>query len=333
MSAWSPQAHPPPPPEQVEAALRPALPTVERRYHDFYRTPRNAWWKPLAVLAFGLAWFVVISVIGLVGMALDGTLSRSLDAAQSGQDPASVVVMTPTLFLANNVGLALAIPTAMLAQWAVWGQRPRWLSSVAGGFRWRWFARCLAWALPPLLALVTIEYLIEPATDVRWRDYTVLMIVGILVTTPFQAAGEEYLLRGLLQRATASWFRNATVGWVASTVVGSLVFMGLHLAQDPWLNVFYFAFGVLASWIAWRTGGLEASVALHVVNNMVAEALMPFTDFSGMLDRSAGQGSPVLLVHLAVLAMVVALLAWQARRRQVVVASAPGAVRSWNPLS
>jgi len=291
----------------------------EREYHTFYRAPRFAWWKPVAALVLAaFAWFVIQIVIGFVWvgstLAGGGALPMTMDDLE----------MTPDFFLLNNVGIALAIPIALGSHWLVFGQRPRWLSSVTGGFRWAWFARCVAWTLPLWLAVLAFELVLAPPQDVRWREYTVFMIVVILLTTPFQAAGEEFLMRGLQQRAVGSWFRNPIVGWLVATTVSSITFMSLHLAQDVWLNAYYVVFGVVASWIVWRTGGLEAAVAIHVVNNMVAEALMPFTDFSGMLDRSAGAADPTVLINMGVLVAAVALLTWQARRRGLTTASAPG---------
>ncbi len=55
---------------------------------------------------------------------------------------------TPAFFFANNVALALCIPIAVLTQWACFGQRPRWMMSVLGNLRWRWFGECVAWMLP-----------------------------------------------------------------------------------------------------------------------------------------------------------------------------------------
>lgn len=327
MSAWNTHPQPALSRAQVEAALAPALPTVEHRYPAFYRTARNRWWKPLMAALVALAWVIAMSIAGLIWFVRDGTLERMVEAAERGDalNPMESLVMTPGLFLMNNVAVASAILFAMLGQRIIWGQRPRWLSSVAGGFRWGWFLRCVAWFAPFVAALVVVEFVTSPPDDVRWRDYSLLMIVGILLTTPFQAAGEEYMIRGLLQRAVGSWFPSELAGWVVATVVGSLVFMSLHLAADPWLNVFYLLFGVIASWLAWRTGGLEAAVALHVVNNLLAEVPMPFTDFSGAFDRSVGAGSPAVLVHVAVLAIPTALVAWHARRLRLVTASAPGA--------
>ena len=326
MSTWPPHPgnppyapHVPPTFEQLVDAVRPALPVADREYHTFYRSPRFAWWKPLAAIALAaLGWGLVQLVIGMVWVLWSIAEGKQLP---TGMDD---LVVTPEFFLINNVGVALAIPVALGAHWAVFGQRPRWLSSVAGGFRWGWFGRCLVWTVPLWVATLAVEFALAPPQDVRWREYTVFMIVVILLTTPFQAAGEEYLMRGLQQRAVGSWFRNPVIGWVVATIVSSLTFMSLHLAQDVWLNAYYLVFGVAMSWLVWRSGGLEAAVAVHVVNNMTAEALMPFTDFSGMMDRSAGAGDATVLIGMGVMVAATALLTWQARRRGLTTASAPG---------
>lgn len=277
-------------------ALRPALPTDPRPYHQFLRTARHRWWKPLVALSMaGAGWFLVMLALAPVGYILDG---RSADLQSGG--PEQLLRLTPWVFLANNVALASGIPLVLLAQWVVWGQRPGWLSSVEGRFRWGWFARCLAWALPLLAALVGLSLLVVPADDVRWRDHSLLMLVGILLTTPWQAAGEEYMMRGLQQRAVAAWFAHPVAGWVVSTAVASVTFMLLHAAQDPWLNLFYLLFGVVASYAVWRTGGLEAACAIHIANNLSGMALLPFVDFSDLLDRSNGTGDATVLVQLGV---------------------------------
>ncbi len=56
-----------------------------------------------------------------------------------------------------------------------------------------------------------------------------------------------------------------------------------HGSQDAWLFGDRLAFGLVASWLAWRTGGLEAPVALHVANNLVSLAVSAAT---GSLDDS-----------------------------------------------
>lgn len=75
-------------------------------------------------------------------------------------------------------------------------------------------------------------------------------------------------------------------------------------------------FAVAAVLLTWRTGGLEAAVALHVVNNVV---VIVFGTLAGTVNESfvdvETTGSPLAtLVSAAVIALLTALLLWHARR-------------------
>jgi len=233
--------------------------------------------------------------------------------------------LTPLLFLANNLGLAVAIPLAGLTAWAVFGQRPRWMSSIAGGFRWGLFWRFVAVAIPILLASFGVEVLLGGAPQLVWNADSWFLIIAILLTTPLQAAGEEYGTRGLLARSIGSWFGSARVGLVVATVVTSVVFMLLHGAGDPWLNGYYFTVGVSCSILVWKTGGLEAAVALHVVNNLIGEVTIPFGALEGMFDREAGSAGPEILIQVFFTLTLVAGLLLVARRLRIPQSAAPAA--------
>lgn len=318
-------APPPLTPDQVPAVLQPALPIQERGYFEFWRAPRFRWWKSvLAILLAGAIFLVLSGIAGFIGMSIDGVSLGGV--LTSGKVPAG-----PGLFIANNISLALCIPIAMLTAWACVQQRPRWLTSVAGGMRWKWFFTVLLAIVPLWVVLIGVGLVLEPLEELGIWPHTVPMIVGILLTTPFQAAGEEYLVRGLLGRAVASWIPNPVAGFGISTVVTATVFMFLHGAGDPWLNVYYFTFGLVGSWLTWRTGGLEAAIAIHVVNNMLSEAFLPFVDMSGMFDREAGAADPTILINMAVLVIAVVVVEFLARRRSLTTRNNPG-LAEWNAL-
>lgn len=299
-----------------------ALPDEPRQYHEFLRAPAMAWWRPIAALAMGaVLWFVSTLVITGVAMAYDLSVGNTtLDNYTS----MAAFKATPAFFLANNLALASSIPIAALTQWACFGQRPRWMSSVVGGFRWSWFGECLVWVLPPFVLSAVIDVVLNGPPPIQITASTGFMIAAILLTTPLQAAGEEYLLRGLGQRAIAAWLPR-TVGLVVSTAITALIFMLLHGAGDPWLNAFYLIFAVTASVLAWRTGGLEAAIAMHVVNNLVSMTFLPFTDISQMFNREDGSGSPWLLAQMAIMLGAAALVLWRAKLRNVVTMAAPAA--------
>lgn len=308
-------------------AFRPTLPVRPTRYASFWRTPAWSWWRPIVALAVGVIAVLVASVVfsGLA-IAFDFATGRR-DAVTDPAQPGALV-MTAPLFLANNLVLASLIPIAFVVAWLVFRQRPGWLASVTGRFRWGWFGRCLL-LITPLWALYTgIDAVLAlrgtDAPQLAVNSDTWLLIVGILLTTPLQAAGEEYGFRGLLNRIGASFFADQRAGLVVGAVISSVGFMFAHGAGDPWLNGYYFSFGLMACFVTWRTGGLEAAIALHVVNNMFGEVFLPFSDVSHIFDRQAGTAGPEMLIGAGVALAGTVLLTWQGRRRGLTAESAPG---------
>lgn len=154
------------------------------------------------------------------------------------------------------------------------------------------------------------------------------MIAGVLVTTPLQCAGEEFGFRGLVNRAVASFVpQNTRIRALISALMGgvgsSLLFMLAHSAQDPWLNLFYFCFGAGACYLCHVSGGLEASMAMHIVNNMTSMVFLPFMDFSRLFDRAEGSGNAWGLIQLAAVAGGAAIITWRVKRRGIVSEGAP----------
>ena len=213
--------------EMLPPELRPALPIEPRDYFAFWRAPRYRWWKSLLAIALALGvMFVISGIAGAIGMAIDDV--DPFEVVRTNQIPVG-----PGLFIANNISLGLAIPVAMLTAWVCVQQRPRWLTSVTGGMRWGWFWLLIAILTPLWAVLIGIGLMMAPLEGVGMWPHTVPMIVGILLTTPFQAAGEEYLVRGMLGRAVAAWLPSPVAGFAVSTVVTALVVMALHGAGDP----------------------------------------------------------------------------------------------------
>lgn len=303
--------------ELTVAGTASALPVSPRPYHAFAYGPRFRWWRPLVAIALGAVFFLLVSL----PLAAVGLLA---DAGGRGLDPRAVA-LGPWAFLGNNLGLALMVPVAAAVHRVAFGQAPRWLISIRGAFDWAWAGTCLAVVAPLWLLTIAAEYALMPPQGLQVRWYSGLILVTVLVTTPLQSAGEEFLLRGLLARAVGSWWGGReAVGLAVSTAVSAAVFMVLHAAADPWLNAYYLVFGVGMSILVWRTGGLEAAIVIHATNNVMAEAVLPFVDIAESLNRSAGVGSPLLAINMGLIAAATLILARLARRRGLPVRTDPG---------
>ncbi|MFZ1384083.1 MAG: CPBP family intramembrane glutamic endopeptidase [Propionicimonas sp.] len=294
---------------------------MAREFHEFYRAPRFRWWKPLAALGLLIAVMVVLSLLlGAIAISSDLNSGRvTLEQIMSGS-------ITPALFLVNNLVLASAIPVSLGVHWLVFQQRPGWLLSLQGRFRWRLFGRLLVAAVPLYLISFAVEALLTGGLGgLSWRPESAFLIAAVVLTTPLQSAGEEVAIRGLLARCVGSWFSARRVGFVVATAVSAVVFMLLHGAGDVWLNVFYLTVAVAMSVLAWKTGGLEAPIALHVVNNLTSMVTLPFTDLTEVFNREAGVGSPWVLVNVAIAVGAAAAILWQASRLGLTTAAAPAA--------
>ncbi|MCL2482914.1 MAG: CPBP family glutamic-type intramembrane protease [Propionibacteriaceae bacterium] len=297
-------------------------PTQLKDSMRFFQVPARKWWWGLICLAVFLVLFYGMQVAVGVGVGL--ARPPWTDALLHG-------ITTPATFLLNNLVIAGVIPVAIVVSWLFYRQGFGWLSSVVGRFRWKWMLIPLGIFVAGYVVETVIEIILTGPTDyglhdLQFKSYTWFMIIAILLTTPFQCAGEEFMARGLLPRLVTAIIPFRWVGLALSALIPSAFFMYLHDAQDPWLNANYFCVALLMWWLAYRTGGIEASIALHIVNNIFSEWTLPFTDFSGLMDRSDGSSGPQVFAYLLVQLLLVVLVDIIARRRGLVRLASPCAV-------
>lgn len=302
-------------------AQEPVLPVQQTRYPQFWRAPGLLpWMSIVATLLLGGAFIALSTVTVLVALSLDGfPTMEELEALTQGS-------LTPEVVFANSLGIALVLPCAFLIV-RLCRQRPGFLSSVVGRFRWGFFWKAVGVTAAVFAVHTTVSILIDgpESLGLAVHDYTWWLLVGLMLVTPFQAAAEEYMLRGLVFRTVGSWFAAPMVAALVGGLVNTLIFMGLHASTDVWLNVVYFSMGAIGSWLVWRTGGLEGAVAIHVVNNMIGMAILPFQDMEAQFDRSSGVGGPELLLQVLTMLLAGLLIAWLAKRSGLAATGPVGA--------
>jgi uncharacterized protein len=147
-----------------------------------------------------------------------------------------------------------------------------------------------------------------------------------VLLTPLQAAGEEYAFRGYLTQAFGGLFGSR----VAAVVGSALLFAIAHGAGQSF-PIFFdrFAFGLVAGVLVILTGGLEAGIAFHVLNNWLAFGLaVAFFDLGSALNPTGGSWweVPVTIIKSLVyfgLALLVARRMGLATRTDPIVLEAP----------
>ena len=294
-----------------------AVPTAPVVTYDHALSQVRGVWRGIVAIVLLVIGFLLLSiVIGGIGIGIEVARGAiTLDQLNSG-----VVAFTPGVLLSTNISLALMIPLAMGLQRLLFGARVGTLASVVGRFRWKWMGRLALIIVPVWIVYIGTSFLIEP-TEFVAVDATVLVMLAIVIlTTPFQAAGEEFGARGLIQRSAGSWFRNPIVAFVVSTLIASGLFALAHLAGDPWLIAYYFIFGVSMSLAARGTGGLEAPILIHATNNvLIFLPAVLLGQLDDGLDRSAGTGGPFMLIPIALCLAAAGISTLWARRNRVQV--------------
>lgn len=294
------------------------------RYDELQRRGPAGAWRPLAGIPLLLVIFfagqLVLSIVVTLVLVAGG------DSADEAVDKLSGDVATPSFLALVNLGWAAAIPAVWVVARLLHGQTPGWVTSVAGALRWRWFAVCLGLALLALgLTLVASAVLPDQGAGSLdtsgganpWTSTVRDFLLVIVLLTPLQAAGEEYVFRGYLAQAFGGLAARAGSGGGAAVavVVPALLFALAHgLGQD--VPVFFdrFAFGLVAGLLVILTGGLEAGIAMHVLNNFLAFGLaLAFSDMTEALNPTGGSwwSIPVTLVQSVGYLL---LAVWAARR-------------------
>ncbi|MGW0955587.1 CPBP family intramembrane glutamic endopeptidase [Streptomyces sp. NPDC001212] len=283
---------------------RPVPPGVE--YHRVLRSDKRRVGRGiLAIVLLLVGLFGFGGIIGYVGGQIDLHVLGRHNVIAGGTE------FTPIMQLGNALSIAILIPWSMLIQRWLYGVKGSSLSSVASTLRPAIIGRAVMIVLPVWAVYMAIFTAVAPYQLADWAvSDLILLFVITVVVTPYQAAGEEYGLRGLVFRVAGSWGRGPRTSLVLGITVSAIVFAAIHLSSDMWLNAYYLALAVGWALITWRTGGLETSVVMHAANNVLAFLLLLtlHTDPVAGGDRSAGVGSAIFLLPIALVAIFSAVI-------------------------
>lgn len=313
--------HPQPTPQQAVWARAPQQvqwqETPELEYHQLYRgVPRYRWWKPLVALILAALYYITFSLaftlpVTLIYALVNGS-EMTLDdfaslALPDTQNPWSIFVSLGSI--------ALMIPAVWLAMLST-GLTPKGRAwSVALRIRWQWIWRTIVPTLVSLLVMNTIGIAIEiamnpldlsesevetVAIDVNLALISMLLVVLLV---PLQATAEELVFRGMFMQTLGAWFggvksqgafgRFMRGPWLA-ILIPAIAF-GLSHIYNVWGLLAVAAMGITMAWITWRTGGLEAAIVLHVLNNIVVFGFLSMAP-GGETGQSEDAGGPGALI-------------------------------------
>lgn len=304
------------------------------RYHRVARTARLRWWHlPVGTLGIAVLGFFAVAAL-ITGVYLIWWASTGSEPGLADGSGSDILFRNDTADIGAALGtIAVFLPMIFVAAVVIDRRRPGYLSSVAGRLRWRWLLVCALPAVATCVVSYVLSVLVGSAIDdpdaegtfVGWSAFVVPLIV-VVVLVPLQSATEEYFFRGWLIQGIGAYTLETRRGrlahrlrplfgtpWPAIVVSGALFVAG-H-GYTGWGIVDIFGFAVLSGWLTVRTGGLEASIAIHVANNLFA-----FGFSAAVGDLGLDQGAvpwQYVLTDLLPLIGYAAMVLWLAKRREL----------------
>jgi uncharacterized protein len=271
-------------------------------------------WRLLVGIVLGAVGFVVVATVALVLVYVVAHLLGF------GNFELSTTNINAGMLLGTNLGLAALIPLTAALTRLLYQVRLPWVSSIEGGLRRRWLLTC-AGVASAVWGLFLVAFTAAAAAS-RNRPLTsgvVGLIVVVLLTTPLQAAGEEYLFRGFLLQSLGA----ARLPTAVCCVVSGGIFAAAHGQFQPALFADRLLLGVVLAWLALRTGGLEAGIAVHALKNVSAFIPAVLLDqTSSVVDPTAVSWVPFGL-DVVLLAILVTWLPRRFDRRRARLAAEP----------
>jgi uncharacterized protein len=272
---------------------------------------RMSWWKPLVLV---LALPLVLVVLQVLAFLLVGIVEGS-------DDPLSPE-LTPLKSLALNLATAATGLIAVLLLIRMTRVPWRALFSPRRAFDRRRLAHYAIGAALLVGAGAGAVGAVAPEST-GWTTFavsgtTIAFLAITLLTTPLQAAGEELMYRTVLLPAAASWVRPVRPALTVGLAVSALGFAAVHGSTDPWLASYFTVVAVSTGLMAILSGGMEAPIAFHVVNNVLVGVINNVMSGGGTttIDRATDTGDASLLILVAVnIAMVVLVATYERRRR------------------
>ena len=279
---------------------------MEFTYHRLARSaPGYRWWKPLVTGLIALGIFVGFTIVLVVILLASTVVFPEVGPIITKLITTGTIDNSAPVVLAFSLSsIAVILPSVWLAR-LILGPRPvGLLSSIAGRLRWRWMARLIlpvviAYGASTLFSVFLLPVLTGesiPHGAVSSSTWIVVLVAVLLV--PLQATAEEFFFRGYLAQTIGGWLKHPLFA-----ILLPVPLFTIGHQYDVWGLIDVSVFAVVAGWLVWRTGGLEASIVAHVVNNTVIFVIGAF----GLVDVNSKTGSGLGVV---ISALTLALYAW-----------------------
>ena len=243
----------------------------ELPYHRLsHVNPRARWFTPVleGLLIAGI-YFVLLLMVSFALLASAVMLRVPYDHLTDLQRVYANVFKTPLVFIALLITIIPVIPAIFIARLITNFKPLGLIHSIAGRMRWSYLGVFLGFGFlifglyyvgfATLDGSLTTQNSVHPLNSGMFWLYIVL----ILLIVPFQCYAEELLFRGYLMQTVGRWLKNPA--W--AIIIPAPIFMVLH-GYGLWGLLSVLTMALIAGFLCWYTGGLEAGIGLHIANNV-----------------------------------------------------------------
>jgi membrane protease YdiL (CAAX protease family) len=248
-------------------------------YLDYARRGLTAWWRYLLAIVLALVIWIALDVAIVVGLMM--TRLMPLGVAGELTKPSHPVLF----FGANGLAFATIVLGLVIAMRLI--QRKRFVD-VIGQWRWRLFAIGLGIWTACLVGTTAVDFLLRPG-GFHWSATAATpgLAVAALIGLGAQTFTEEFVFRGYLTQGLLL----ATKRPIAASILSGLLFGSLHIPNGIPQALNAVLFGMVAAYMAIRTGGIAFTYGLHLINNLfgavfVVSANDVFSGTPGLFTQS-----------------------------------------------
>lgn len=236
--------------------------------------PSGRIWSVATRIRWGmLARFTGIAVLAVVVMNVVGIgleLLLSLFEPVSAVEPVTAVAdgFDANAALLSLLFIVLLVPFQATAEEVLF--RGLFMQTLGAWLKSKWLMVAVALVLP------------------GWALFTWL---GFGLDT-LQSQAPTVLLIALLI-SVAAFALNRVTGSPLIVMAVPTFFFALGHIYDIWGLAAVSLMGLVAAWLTWRTGGLEAAIAIHIINNLMAFGFMAagFGGETAQTEEAGGLGS------------------------------------------
>lgn len=237
----------------------------ENKFPDYVTFPRTfenyKWYKPLiTIVLVAILYIVFETILTLVFQAVYGTNVLN-SIAMGGYETLNT---SDVSIYYSYLSLVMFAPAIYIASKIVRDRPFSSYSSSRGGWNWKLYLKCLSIPFAIYLVFYLISILMGNESGGHSQVSLIAMIIS-LILIPAQCIVEEHVFRGILMQTLGAWLKNPLLAIIIQAII-----FGLVHSYNAIGMISIGISGIIYGLLAWRTNGLEASSAIHSINNLMS---------------------------------------------------------------